>query len=147
VTYFSAIYRAGQGRVYGSDIRARSYDHACVLALKRGLDERVLGLSLFKNRGISDTCSQVLRSRQSTALERLHALAFLGLLGTSSGAVTAREFFDDDVGVLHQWIHLELEKEDPSFPLELPRGLRADLLAAVDEIERAIPGYPVRRRG
>lgn len=145
--YYVGIYRGGLGRIYGTDIRARSYGAALSLARKRRLNESVVGLCLTPGRGLSPTCSQVLRSRKSTPLERIHALAFLGLLALSAGVVTPREFFDDDVGVLHQWIHLELHRANPEEPGPVPD--RADLLAAVATIEREIPGYPyqpARRR-
>jgi hypothetical protein len=111
------------------------------------MGEHVAGLGFYRNRGTAATCSEVLRSRKATPIDRIHALTFLALLATSSRVATARDFLDDDNGLLHAWVHLEMVRENPEgIPPALVRGMRQYVLAVVGEIERAIPGYPVARR-
>jgi hypothetical protein len=110
--YYITQYKAGLGGLYGGDLRARSWKDASAKAKVRGLGEKVIGFG-FKNHALNRPCSEVLRSRKASPLEKLHALTFLGLLATSSKVATAREFFDDEVGLIHQWIHLEMARADP----------------------------------
>jgi hypothetical protein len=135
-------YRAGLGGIYGSDIQARSWKEAYRKAKERGLGEKVIGRSISR-RGDFAPCSTVLRSRRYNALDRIHALCFLALLATSAKVATARTFFDDETGLIHQWIHLELRAKDPeAWGRLIPKGARRDLIRAVEELQRLIPGYP-----
>lgn len=141
---FLTNYRAGQGGHYGASLKATSWTEARRMARLRGLNETVLGIVVNKDR----KCSDILKDAKSSALDRVHALAFLSLFALQSKAVNALDILDDEIGVLHQWIHYERDRlikiehkgHRKAFTARL-NAVRDEALKRVRKIERAIPGY------
>jgi hypothetical protein len=136
---YATQYQAGDGAIHGHQISSTSLRGARHLAGLRGLGEQVVGLAIEPQ----PTCSQVWMSRKADALERIHAITFLGHLATAVGFPSS-VFFDDGVGILHLACHLERDRQGTG--LRLHRGQRLaerhrEIVARIRKIEKTIPGY------
>lgn len=127
-------YRSSLGGVYGAWVWASSWSQAERLAKKRR--EKVYGRKLAERVVVLERpCSSVLTSR-APLIQKIHALCFLGLIACRSGAAKPDDFFDDEGGVLHQFVHWQASKRG-DFGEEYLRPI----LKKVRAIERRVPGY------
>lgn len=130
---FLAEYKRGLA-LYGSHIWARDWRQARAYAQRRGIGEVVVGA--WERTG-ELPASEVIRTRGAVRI-KVHALCWLGMLATSCGAATAADFFDDQSGILHQFVHAVNQNGDPA-------GENADVfpqvLLAVQRLQRKVPGY------
>jgi hypothetical protein len=128
-------YKAG-ANYYGSWIYARSLPEAKRIAGLRHMREKIVGEGYkYQHHKLNWRCSDVLRSRQS-AIDKLHALTFLMRQALAAKVSTARMFCDEEHGIMHVWIHLEIGAY-----LRGKGKIGALLIRKVEHIERAIPGY------
>lgn len=114
--------------LYGSKIWATSKKQAISLARRRGIGERVIGLSIAQDPDIPTSQVLSLASPQ----EVLHSLIWLSFLALKSKVATVDDIFSDS-GILHLYIHRELmiDMLDP----------KNALVEAVLVLESKIPGY------
>lgn len=134
---FLTEYHTGDAR-YGNWLLARGWKHAGQVARRRGLGEKPVGIMGKRKHALDELPSAVLRSKAPFA-RKAHALCFLGLVALSSGAATARDFFDDEDGLLHQLVHIRMGLQAHS----KRQRLSAWIAERAAEIERAVPGWRV----
>lgn len=126
-------YRAASGNMFESWIVAEDWWDASAKADARRMGETLTGWQ--DERGeMQIRASHTLRGGHTLAAES-HALTYLMHLAIPSGAAFLYDFVDDTQGVLHQWLHLEMGA-DQTHPMS-----RDEVIAKVEAIERAIPGY------
>jgi hypothetical protein len=144
VALFLTDYAEGEG-TYGSYIEAENAGHARQLAGQRGLNERILGKI--------EAPALPHRLRQSIHEENwanaIHEATFLGFVGLSSGALTARDLLGDH-GLIHELIHLARPfKHHPDEAPEIVAADNADrertkqrVAALAAQCEWRVPGWP-----
>ena len=156
---FGTEYGVG-GVTYGSQIEARTLEHAEQLAIQRGLNERIMGelehgdpkLNLLKH------------IDEENWAAALHEAVFLSFVGLTCGALSAREVLGDQ-GLVHEIAHklhapqfgpdmeivntlgetveiVELPPEIAALDLEEDREATARIRSLAMDFARRVPGWP-----
>lgn len=133
------------GGYYGAYVEADSLRHAHLLVAQRGLGERVESGPL-KRPALPNQLTQHIKAENW--LEAAHEAAFLGFIGISSGALTAREVLGDS-GLVHELLHLA--RPYTHHPDEDPKIVASDkaerkvlikrVKAMAAEFEYRVPGW------
>jgi len=129
---------------YGGYIEADTYEHALQLAIRRGLNERVLGET--EGASMPNRLRQLIL--EQNWLDAAHEACFLGFTGMMSGMLSPRDVVGDS-GLVHELIHLARHKptrldEDPDIIAE-DRAEHAALIEKVKALAAAlewrVPGW------
>lgn len=132
--YFLTSYAMG-GRTYGEYIEADDRAHAQVLAVARGLGEKIE----FEAEAMMVPNRLAAQIRDKAWVEAAHSATQLCAIGVASGALTVRETFAD-AGLVHQLLHLALGVAGDTDKEVKAAERQVRVLAR--ELEYRVPGWP-----
>lgn len=144
MAFFLTDYAEGDG-TFGAYLEADNRTHARQVALRRGLNERIIGTSAAE--AIPHRLRLLIRDEDW--IEAAHEACFLGFVGLMSGALTARDLLGDR-GLIHELLHLarpfthalgeapEIVAEDEA---ERER-CKAHVAQLAAQCEWRVPGWP-----